>query len=254
MKYVHTLLFCLLVGSFVATDCPVSSYIAPIVFEGGPLARFGHHGSIRLDTSMATIRLKRYSYTVDAVLGFFNTGAITTLLVGVKKMGSGQVPRLPGEDYSTYEFLSFQAWVDGRKTEFADPRVSASSTAGVAGDFDPPARNSGSKWLASRVTFRANATVKIRLKYEVGYQSGGSTRHGYYYLGSGRNWKGKIRKAVFIIDSTAIGGTKNGGGGFSHLFLRAPESRKLGENLTYLEIEDFEPPLEGPIAEIFASN
>ncbi len=252
MKYVHTLLFCLLVGSFVATDCPVSSYIAPIVFDGGPVARFPRHGSIRLDTSMATIRLKKYSYTVDAVLRFFNTGATTTLLVGVKKMGSGQVPRLPGEDFATYDFLSFQAWVDGRKTEFADLRVSASRMAGVSGDFDPPARNSGSKWPASRVTFRANAAVKIRLKYEVGYQSGGSTRHGYYYLGSGRSWKGRIRKAAFIIDSTAMGGTKSGGGEFSRLFLRSPGSRKLGENLTYLEVEDFEPPLQGPIVEIFA--
>jgi hypothetical protein len=187
----------------------------PIRLQGGCISPPAPSENIRLDVMSVTMRGKRDSYTVDAVFHLFNTGETTTVTVGVPKYGRADECDLL-DKYVVCDFLGFDAWVDGRKVGFVEVR-----------DFftDPSARPIGgycrhlsskcvslddgteTRWMTKKITFPGKATTKIRIRYEAPYHnhyvgSGAYEEDGYYHCSTGRYWKGKIKKATFVIDTT----------------------------------------------------
>ncbi len=90
------------------------------------------------------------------------------------------------------------------------------------------------RWLASHITFPGHAKTTICTSYEAHY----SSDRAFYIVGTGRNWKDSIGKAVFLVDSSAVGGARN----IKMDFPVAPGPRLLSESLTIFQIENAEPP------------
>jgi hypothetical protein len=158
-----------------------------------------------------TFRSKRDSYSVDARYRLFNTGKTVTVTVGVPKYGRPDRDKQWPKPIIVRDFISFDAWVNGRKAEFVEAR-----------DFftDPSARPIGgycwnkpaeTRWMTKRVTFKGKATTVIRVRYEAHYHNqnkvgSGLVDLGYYHDSTGRSWKDKIKKAVFVSDVMDIQG------------------------------------------------
>jgi hypothetical protein len=211
MRYLPAVILCLiagLLGSFAHADPPVIS------LQGGCIAPSASNENIRLDIMSVTFRSKRDSYVVDARYHLFNTGDTTTVTVGIPKYGrtDRQWDYHSGEPVIR-DFIAFDAWVSGRKAEFVEVR-----------DFftDPNARPVGgycrhgndpteSRWMIKQVTFTGKATTFIRVRYEAHYHNHNFISwklldSGYYHDSVGRYWKGKIKKATFVLDTTDIKG------------------------------------------------
>lgn len=220
----------------------------PIRLQGGCISPSAPNNKIRLDFMKVTIRGKRDSYSVDADYHLFNTGGYTTLTVGVPKYGRADECDL-GDNYIVCDFLGFEAWINGEKEEFVE-----------ISDFftDPNARPIGgycrhlhyncvslkdgteTRWMSKNITFPEKATTTIRIRYEARYHNyyfgmGNFLESGYYLCSTAKRWKGKIRKAIFIIDTTEIGVNKHiayGPGGLRW----APTNA-----MSRVEIRDYEP-------------
>lgn len=235
MKNIRGVLFCLMAASLIFLPGPGRANLSPIILigAGGAASPDSPHDSIRMDAEQVTIRLKKTSYTVDAVFDFFNTGETTTEWVGFPKssvsVGKSLISypkRQLGHYLDTYDFIRFDAWVDGRKAEFSEER-----------DFF---RDAGlhdvaeSKWMVKQVVFPGHAKTTIRIRYESPYTYTGLA---YYVYGTGSFWKGKIGKAAFIIDSSEVGGAET----TWMAFQASPGPRLISRNLVRYEIRDFEP-------------
>jgi len=183
--------------------------IAPLQATGGAVAAKSKHETIRMAAEEVTIRLEKDSYAVEAVFHMHNSGETTTMRVGFPKGDERIRPELGGFP----EFTQFHAWVDGKKVGFS---------------------NENDCWLAAQVTFPGNATTTVRILYEANYYRGLLAS---YIVGTGSLWKDSIGKAAFIVDGTAIGGSKE----FS-ASLDAPNSRRLlTEHALRIEANNYAP-------------
>jgi hypothetical protein len=66
------------------------------------------------------IRLKRSTYTADAVFHLFNTGETTTEWIGFPKNATGYCP--PGPSGRVMDFIRFAVAVNGTKVPLEDER------------------------------------------------------------------------------------------------------------------------------------
>lgn len=238
MTHPRVMLCCLIVGGILALPGLGSAFNGEVHFIAGAVAPKSSHQSISMESEQVTIRLRRTAYTVDAVFRLFNTGKTTTEWVGLPYRGWGYDTDISGN----WGFLRFDAWADGRKVEFSP----AHEVDGIAGLFPlrlPP--DSLSKltfvWMIRQITFPGHARKTIRVRYEAPYiryeKSGGHGQVDYLH-GSSSLWKGTIGKAIFIVDCTDVGGTKNiavrayGSGSGPHL---------LSDNVWKYEGRDIKP-------------
>jgi hypothetical protein len=179
-----------------------------------------------MDSMEVTIRLKSTFYIVDAVFQLFNTGQAATEWVGFPKTGMAVLREV-------IDFIKFEGWVDGQKAPFLEE----GHLFRKQGPFFTRVTSVGvweSRWMVTQLTFPAHAKRTIHVRYEAKYAA---DRFAVYHYGTGRYWKGNIGRAVFIVDSTDIGGIKN-----APVHFRASRgSRMIAENVVMYELSDFKP-------------
>ncbi|MEW6351608.1 MAG: ankyrin repeat domain-containing protein [Thermodesulfobacteriota bacterium] len=224
-------------------------------FRGGCIAPAAPSETIRLDLMEVTFQLKRDTYSVDAVYHLFNAGETATVMVAVPKEVWGRVYDT-FRDNTVYgrkslrnpdrDFPRFDVWVNGRKTEFEE--VCDLSSGPLARIFERYIRGLWSRgwgaptrWMTGKVTFAGETVTTIRVRYQAFMQRqmiGGlpTDPSGYYLWGTGQNWKGRIGKATFVINSTDLG--KERGAMDTPIF---PCPRCLTKTIARLEIREFEP-------------
>lgn len=247
--------FCLVV------TLAVGLFFGPLYTAGdvGPLTMFkgggvvspkSPHESIRLDFQEIVIRLRHGSYTVNCQFHLFNEGEDTQEWIGFPKWVASRLDSYP-------TFIAFNGSFEGRRMEFNEQNdlswpqrllwiVSSRQLFGWA----DRALNQQRQWLTTRVRFAGHAPARIDVSYQAPYY-GKHALHASYLYGTGSLWKGNIGKAVFIVDSTERGGTKEiltrfekGPWPGEVLTDKKPESRAMGKNVLCLVLRDFEPEAE----------
>jgi len=208
----------MMAAGFALSPTPGIADMGPIdmLTGGGAAAPKSPHQSIRLESQEVTIHLRKSTYTVDAIFQLFNTGETTTEWTGFpKRMETRDVPQ------PRAAFIRFNTWANGRPVEFSEQRES----------------DKGRRWLVHQIKYPGHENTTIRVSYEAPYYIGANTRMASYLYGTGSYWKDNIGRAVFIIDSSYVGGTKN-----TYTDFQAKvKSRRISENLEMYEIRDFKP-------------
>ncbi len=219
-------------------DLPRGSDLAAI--QGGVVAPKSPHQSIRMGSEEVIIRLKSYSYVVQAVFNFFNEGETTTEWTGIPKWVASRIPSFP-------TFIRFKGSVNGKEIVF-NGEWDISGGARVISKLESVRRKLSKEpmkhkrqWLVSQVTFPGHANTTIRVTYEAPYSRGG-LRASYIY-GTGALWKDKIGKAVFVVDSTAVGGKTQVVTNFDEDlgYMKRVVRRPISNSVVKYELSDFEP-------------
>jgi len=193
-----------------------------------------------LDSQEVIIRLKTFSYVVDVVFNLFNTGDTTTEWTGFPKWVASRVNLYP-------TFIKVEGAVNGRQIKFDEEWDLSGSTRLRSGmsheEFFHLAHRpmkEERQWLVSRVTFPGHAGTTICVTYEAPYSyASRHYREASYIYGTGSLWKDNIGKAVFIVDSTEVGGTEK-----ISTYLEGLAPRPISKNVLRYELRDFKPHIE----------
>ncbi len=191
--------------------------MTPLVQQesGGVVSPISDDASIRMDSEQVKIRLEKDSYSVDAEFVFFNTGETVTKLVGFPK--ANYLAERAYEGPTNY--MRFETWVNGKKAKIINSYPDDKPM--TAAEFMDKSRKGIIKkgtrfpsqeiklWLVHRVKFPAHACTKIRTKYQSRYFHLFGQVQAKYIVGTGRHWKDRIGKAVFILDCSGVGGEEN---------------------------------------------
>lgn len=229
IRSISRLLISTLAAGLLFSPTPGIADMGPLdlFLGGGAAAPKSSHQSIRLESQEVTIHLREVTYTVDVIFQFFNTGETTTEWTGFPKRSLiREVPR------SRATFTRFNTWANGRKISFSEEP-----------DFTDSSRGEDRKWLVHQITFPGRARTTVRVCYEAPYFFSGSGLSAYYIYGTGSYWKDNIGKAVFIIDSSYVGGRMR----TDIKFQPTVEGRQISENLVMYEIRDFKPDPEATL-------
>lgn len=229
MKPVYALLLCLTAAGLVVCPNYAKSNVMPIGVQLGSAMPVSPHKSIRMTSEQVTIRLRRTSYTVDAVFHLLNAGEDTVEWVGFP---------VRGRDYPV---IRVEAWVDGKVTELSE----RNDLFGKSVMFKKALPTRGPmkvRWAVQHIAFPGNAVTTLRFRYEAPYDDPflGQSNHvtASYIYGTGCLWKGNIGAAAFIVDCTDVGGIQN----VEVSGLESgPGPRLISENVVRYEIRDFEP-------------
>ncbi len=207
--------------------------MGPLVkLRGGAATPKSPDNTIRLVSQKVTMRLRPFTYLVDAIFHFLNTGASATEWVGFPKRVSYS-RGFPG----TLDFTRFDMFVNGQKVEVSEERDLTNY------GYRLKTLPQDNRWMVHRVTFPSHAGTVIRVVYEAPYLGRLGRSAATYVYGTGTNWKGTIGRATFIIDSSEVGHAKN----LDLYFPSAAGPRKISEHLLVSEIRDFEPPLDAEL-------
>ncbi|HOC73412.1 MAG TPA: YARHG domain-containing protein [Candidatus Hydrogenedentes bacterium] len=172
-----------------------------------------------MKSEVVIMTLNEAGYTVDATFEFVNEGETASLLVGFPRWGRNG---LGGDTMAK----SFETWVDGEKVPVRDipgrltvlahgdpPDVAGTETITdpeviekVTRDYEAFREMFGPRyyvelrWLAKDVVFEGGRTTTTRVRYKERYMEDMCGRRTAHYLyGTGRSWKGSIRRAQFIV-------------------------------------------------------
>jgi hypothetical protein len=235
-------------GSFLAliaielflTVLPTGADVGPLqMFKGGGVvAPQSEHHSIRLESQQVIIRLKERSYAVDVDFNLFNTGETITEWIGFPKWVASRTASYP-------TFIRFEGSVNGKQIKFNEEwdlsggaRLRWNMSNQEFGHLAGRPMKEEWQWLVSQVTFPGHARTAIRVTYEAPYYGKGFYEGSYIY-GTGSLWKDNIGKAVFIIDSTEVGGTEK-----ISTYLQGLDARPISKNVLRYEQIDFKPHFE----------
>ncbi len=251
------LLQCLIVSALVLSPQPGITDITPIDYSppptGGGISPKSPHPAIRLDDQEVIVRLKPYTYTVDAIFHLFNTGETSTEWIGFPKNSTG---RSPGPLGRVDDFIRFEGSVNGQTIAFTEERdLIKGARATQVGILSRGKNHDG--WLVGEGAFPGHAKTTIRVRYETRYGNCGmGCSKAVYIYGTGGYWKDRIGKAVFIIDSTQKGGLDRADARFS-----GHETKKYGirrrlisKNIAKCEIRNFEPNPHGSMTFTFTNR
>lgn len=255
MRCILALTSCLIAGCLGSFPNPGQTHMASrkvpeIALHGGCITPAAPSESVRLDLMQVVIRQKRDSYSVDALFHLFNTGETTTETVGIPKYGTtdenwGTVAPWRAAEPRVCDFLRFDAWIDGQKTEFAEARrFYRDPSARPIGGYRkyPWGKRSDTRWMVKEVTFAGKATTIIRVRFEARYRNlvagANPFDDGFYHSWTGRYWKDKIRKATFVMDTTDIGEERGGPGSDM-----SPAARRPTRTINRVEMRNYEPPV-----------
>ncbi len=164
--------------------------------QGGPPFINACHNNIRMDAMDVTIRLKQFTYVVDAEYRFYNTGTTRTEeLVSVKCAGHSQG--------MVCDFIRFELWVNGGKIDFrqekelptrsCEPEQSPKYLAEVCPRW---------RLIVGDITFPGDAPTTVRARYE----AYGHT--GYYASDEQAARKGPVGRVSFMTDSNLVEETR----------------------------------------------
>ncbi|MEW6532528.1 MAG: ankyrin repeat domain-containing protein [Thermodesulfobacteriota bacterium] len=256
MKYLR-LSLCLLVTAMVLSPQLGRTDITPIDYSppatGGGVSPKSPHQTIRLDDQEVIIRLKRFTYTVDALFHLSNTGETTTEWIGFPKNSMG---RQPGPLGKVSDFIRFEVSVNDKIVPFTEERELFKKVDTFLKQLrSQRAKHSG--WMMGRATFPGHATTTIRVRYESSYDNCGmGCSKANYIYGTGGYWKDSIRRATFIVDSTERGGAEHSHPGFSQSETDryAIHRRLISDNIEKYEIRDFEPNPAGSLTFMFTER
>lgn len=204
MRHLGRLLLCGIMG-LISSEFPsvTGAYgcsVVPIDLKGNAAVSVPAPESIRMESQELVIRLARQYYEVDAVFRLFNTGKTSTQRIGFPKPGSGPY------DYSTYGFVSFDAWIDGRKVGVLQERDVVESR---LGDHERSvAALTGSKpgYIVGEVTFPSGAVTTVRVRYRARYHKYSAYHQVSCGLGPGLFWQGNVKRVVVLIDASRVDG------------------------------------------------
>ncbi len=216
-----------IVGGFPASTGALGCRPVPIVLKDNGAISVPAPASIRMESQELVIRLARQYYEVDAVFRFFNTGKTSTQWMGFPK------PRWGPYDYTKHGFISFDAWIDGRKVAVLKERDVVESR---LGDHEQEvAAWTGSKpgYVISEVTFPSRAVTSVRVRYRGRYGRSSVYHEATCGLGPGMFWKGKTEKVVVLIDASRIGGSARVS---TKLYPPSRLPTLVGENLVRYEL------------------
>lgn len=243
MTCIRVSLFALMATGLLLAPLSTGADVRPLEkFKGGGvIAPESPHQSIRLDSQEVIIRLGSESYVVDIVFNLFNTGGTTTEWTGFPKWAAPRTDSLP-------TFMRFEGSVNGRQIPFHEelertgdkrPHWNMSLADGL-GSAERPLKTKR-QWLVSKITFPGHPSTTIRVRYEAPYYGSGISIASYLY-GTGSLWKGNIGKAVFIVDSTEVRGTRSVSARFEDgsAYVKSAQ-RPLSHYVVEYELRDFEP-------------
>jgi hypothetical protein len=230
---------------------------------GGVVSPKRPHPTIRMDSLYVTVEMGKKYYTVDAVFRLFNTGETTAEWVGFRKPELRKKYRSKG---LPPEPLRFDVWHNGVKLNLKEDQgfhgpgiwdrlVSAFSSVAIALGIARRSRpvsmsqflDMRMSWLTAYVRFPAHNGTTIRTRYQGGYTRlcwGCRLLSASYPVSPGRYWKGRIGKAVFLIDCHRVGGAKN----VKVAFATVAGPRLIGDSLLRFEIDRVEPSLDCALA------
>lgn len=220
------------------------------VLTGAPAPRSSHK-TVRMDSQEVIVRLGEFSFVVDAVFRFFNTGETTMEWVGFPKQGN---PCRFGFLLDP-AFIRFDTWIDGRKVEFSEEfsedrgllrwiRALFFETKPSQTHAEPHARiNRYDRWLVKQVTFHGRSRTTIRLSCEGPYSTSGGplpmepnyclAARANYIPGTASRWKNGDRKFAFTVDTSGVGG-------ISRLHSSSSQPIRITENSVRYEAGNYE--------------
>lgn len=212
--------------------------------SGGVVSPVSDNTSIRMDSEKVEIRLEQDSFSVDAEFIFYNTGETVTKLVGFPQANYVTVR----EYKRPTNYMGLETWINGKKAKITNRGPDSKPMTGA--EFYDKCRKGTIKkgarfpsreiklWLVCSVTFPGHAFTKMRTKYQSRYfvTMFGQVR-ARYIVGTGRHWKDRIGRAVFIIDPSGVGGQKNVKIGIQ----KAPGPWLNSGGVLIREITNFEP-------------
>jgi hypothetical protein len=215
MTGINRAVLALLTATILFVPAPATTKMPPIVMlMGGAAAPKSAHDTIRLESQEVTIRLKEWTYIVDATFHFFNSSESKEEWVGFPKRRFWSA----SDDMVGNDFVRFEVWVDGRKTK-------------VSAEPDLTYRDRRfwwflqfNQWMVHHVTFTGHGLTTIRVTYEAAYNYGQGGRSAHYIYGT----------AVFTRDGSTMGGTES-----FQVTQEIPEARKLmTRNTVRYEVRD----------------
>jgi hypothetical protein len=216
-----------------------------ISMAGGSVSVFkGENPYVSLDSEYVYITLDTNQYYVDAHFFFFNSGQTITLPVGFPNYGYNS---------NIKPLINFESWVNGKKIEYIYKTgyyIDEEQT-GPKADFEKryPSKSGYPSlsspllngiypvdWYLKNIVFKAKSTSTTRVQYtaKMGYPG----IAGYLY-GTGRTWKGKIKKTVFRITNSPFLS-------ITHIGFRERNQSpvlRLNDSSFQLEITDYKPKL-----------
>jgi hypothetical protein len=198
--------------SSIANDAPLN------LVSGAALPIDGQKTKVKMVSEIVRIDLNDENYIVDAEFSFFNEALKPeTISVGFPKRSEGYLD----ERYKfTDEFIKFEAWVNGAKTEVQEKmeKSTLESSASIPDTLEA-IRKGGpemlsstglfgreSKWMVRSVDFSPKKKTITRVRYEAKYQDFGNCYGARYIFGTGSYWNGKIGNSKFIITCNAKDG------------------------------------------------
>jgi hypothetical protein len=169
-------------GSAVADD-------AAIAWGGNPRALHGH-ATVRMVAEKVKLQVGRHWTTVTCAFTFRNDGADCKVRMGFPDEATGSYQTDADPDEPVPSLVNFQSYVDGRKTKCAV----------IAGK----SQNSLLLWHQKIVRFKHHESHFVVDQYRVRTGSGisvdgASVSEASYVLHTGSSWKGRIGKAVVLV-------------------------------------------------------
>ena len=211
--------------------------------ERGVVSPVSDHANIRMDSEQVIMRLEEDHYSVDAEFIFYNTSETVTELVGFPKV----YYLTTREHEGPTNYMRFETWVNGEKAEIINsdpddkPMTGKISIIWLRKGLLRKGLRSHHKKLSSGwfivLNFRVTQFTKIRNRYQSRYSVLFEQVKASYIVGTGRHWKDRIGKAVFIRDGPGVGGAENVKFGFP----MAPGPRLISSGLLVSEIRNIKP-------------
>ncbi|MEW6347510.1 MAG: hypothetical protein AB1646_00480 [Thermodesulfobacteriota bacterium] len=170
--------------------------------QGGPPFINACHNNIRMDAMDVTIRLKQFTYVVDAEYRFYNTGTTRT-----EELVSVKCVRRRG---MVCDFIRFELWVNGGKTDFREEKELPTRSCEPEPSPEPEARLYDRwRFIVGDVTFLGNAPTTVRARYEAYYTGFGMEgRTGYYASNEQDARTGLVGRVSFMTDSNLVEETR----------------------------------------------
>jgi hypothetical protein len=235
MVCMRGLVLLIVIAVLVVFSSTGNTQITPIVLKDGRVTP-ANHAEISLRSEQVIIRLKEHSYVVDAVFQLFNHGDITTVWVGIPKPASGPAP-WSGMPPPSYRLIRLDTWIDGKNVAFSLEQDGSSHAADYM-RINEPKTDANSRWLVRQITFNGHKITLVRISYAANYRTTAAVDIVRYNIGIALNWKDKIGKASFIVDSAEVSDKEKS---ISFRYSSIHRQRKLSDNVVRYELANFSP-------------
>lgn len=181
--------YCLLAICFLCISTSAYANDSAVYGVGGAIQPMEEHSSIRMVRERVDVKLYPEHAEVRCEFDFKNESKATTVKMGFPESAWGDVSA-PKKSMFTY----FRSYVDGKLVR---TKLATSKPSDAYGDYRI--------WHLKNVPFAAGQTRAVTDKYtsQLGGMSDG-TQFFSYILRTGKTWRGKIGRAVIVVDVSPI--------------------------------------------------